>query len=73
MKENQVGNHQFDARPFLHVKPELVGLTVGNESQEEAHMVRNPGHADHRFRSMPIANSVSCRSPIPAMPITDSG
>jgi hypothetical protein len=35
--------------------------------------LRNPGHADQGFRCMPISDSVSCRSVIPAMPITDSG
>jgi len=28
--------------------------------------MRIPGHADHRFRRMPIANSGACRSSIPA-------
>jgi hypothetical protein len=28
--------------------------------------VRNPAHADHRFRRMPIADSGACRSLIPA-------
>jgi hypothetical protein len=35
--------------------------------------LRNPGHADQGFRCMPIIDSISCRSLIPAMPITDSG
>jgi hypothetical protein len=35
--------------------------------------MRNPGHADQGFRRMPIIDSVSCRSVIPAMSITDSG
>jgi hypothetical protein len=35
--------------------------------------MHNPGHADHRFRRMPITDSGACRSLIPAMPITDSG
>jgi hypothetical protein len=36
-------------------------------------MLHNPGHADQGFRFMPIADSVSCRSGIPAMSINDSG
>jgi hypothetical protein len=36
-------------------------------------VVHNPGHADQEFRRMSITDSVSCRSVIPAMPITDSG
>jgi hypothetical protein len=35
--------------------------------------VRNPIHADHEFRRMPITDSVSCRSVIPAMPIRSPG
>jgi hypothetical protein len=31
--------------------------------------MHNPGHADHEFRGMPITDSVSCRSVIPAKPI----
>ena len=30
--------------------------------------LRIPGHADHRFRRMPISDSDACRSPIPAHP-----
>jgi hypothetical protein len=32
--------------------------------------MRIPGHADHQFRFMSITDSVSCRSLIPALPIT---
>jgi hypothetical protein len=35
--------------------------------------LHNPGDADQGFRGMPITDSVSCRSVIPAMPITFSG
>jgi hypothetical protein len=35
--------------------------------------VHNPGQADQRFRCMPITDSVSCRSVIPAMPIRQPG
>jgi len=36
----------------------LVALAI-------AFVVRIPGHVDHRFRRMPIADSGACRSPIP--------
>jgi hypothetical protein len=39
----------------------------------EENGVHNPGHADHEFRRMPITDSVSCRSPIAVMPISESG
>jgi len=35
--------------------------------------LRNPAHSDHRFRRIPITDSGAFRSPIPAIPITDSG
>jgi hypothetical protein len=35
--------------------------------------MHNPVHADQEFRGMSITDSVSCRSVIPVMPISDCG
>jgi len=44
-------------------------MSQSSSALSRALSLHNPGHADHEFRRMPITDSVSCRSVIPAMPI----